>query len=70
MLGEFNADRKWRELLQLEIDKEHNYLVWKEWLELVWKLPTTEEVKIRADQVDYDGLPFEYLKVYGPIYGK
>ena len=70
MLGEFNADRKWREVLQSEIDKEHNYLVWKEWLELVWKLPTTEEVKIRADQVDYDGLPFEYLKVYGPMHGK
>ena len=58
-------DRIWQEQIKSRLDKEISYRVWKEWLELVWRLPTEEEIIRRVEEVDYDGLPFEYMKVYG-----
>ena len=59
------TDEIWQEQIKSRLDKEISYRVWKEWLELVWKLPTEEEIIRRVEEVDYDGLPFEYMKVYG-----
>lgn len=59
-----NVDREWQSQIRIRLNREADYKIWKEWLELVWRLPTTDELKIREDEVDYDCLPFEYCKVY------
>lgn len=47
-----------------EINLEHDYLLWKEWYTTTWLQPTPKEEERRQDEVDSDGLPFDYLKVY------
>lgn len=58
------ADEEWQSQIKMRLNRESDYKIWKEWLELVWRLPTEEEMVIRVEDLDYDGLPFEYMKVY------
>ena len=47
-----------------ELEAEHAYLVWQEWLKKVWSSPTPDEILRRAEETDDDSLPHEFLKVY------
>lgn len=71
MFGEESADELTREVLRemieterQEILKTDQYKIWKEWFRYVWLDPNSEEVQRREDEVDLEGLPFEYMKVY------
>jgi hypothetical protein len=57
-----NPEKLWQLELKRRIIKNEpvKYEVWKEWYELVWKLPTEIELVNRIEE-SVDGLPIEYL---------
>lgn len=61
-------DKIWQSGLLERINKQREnnsrYYLWKEWYELIWRLPTDEELLRRLDEIDYNGLPPEFMKVY------
>lgn len=58
-------EKIWQQQIRNRIQQNNDYHIWKEWYELVWKLPTEDELLRRLDERDHMGLPFEYMKVYG-----
>ena len=71
MYGEFNADKEIVKRYKAEIEKERaeilssdGHHLWKEWFDTTWNKPTDAELQRRLDEVDPEGLPFEYMKVY------
>lgn len=44
-------EREWRRQIQRRIGCESAYRLWKEWFELVWKLPTEDELEERIEMI-------------------
>lgn len=59
-----DIDRVWQEQIRTRLKSKKDFHIWREWFYDVWLNPNEEDLKIRSDEVDYDGLPFEYNKVY------